>query len=404
VSAVAEGGDLHGDGAAVTLATILERSCRGRRVLVTGHTGFVGSWLCCVLLRAGAEITGLALDPGPGSLFEALHLGELLDDVRGDVRDTSLVAEVVARTKPDLLVHLAAQALVLPSFDDPLTTITTNVLGTANVLEALRVSGNGARACLVVTSDKCYALRDAPHVEADPLGGEDPYSASKACAELVAHAYARSCWPSGPLGLATARAGNIIGGGDLAADRIVADCARAAFCGEPIRLRHPHAVRPWQHVLDALAGYLRLADGLLHDPTAYSGPWNFGPDPDGCAKVGEVAELFAASWSTQSGAPLPAGSVVPPPPARPERSYLTLSSAKASERLGWATVLDLRSAIDWSVEIYRAMHRASATLETARARVADQIERYLAIEASLQRPRLERRAVASSTSRGGLLP
>lgn len=375
-------------GSADSLGSILQRGYGGRRVLVTGHTGFVGSWLCQLLARAGAEVTGLALDPEPGSLAERLGCSRLERDVRGDVRDGALVADLVARTAPEVVFHLAAQALVLPSFADPLATFTTNVLGTANLLEALRRS-DSVRACVVVTSDKCYALGERCHPESDPLGGEDPYSASKACAELVAHAYARSYWASGPVGVATARAGNIIGGGDVALDRVLPDCARAALAGEPVRLRHPEAIRPWQHVLDALGGYLRLGEALLRQPAAHSGPWNFGPDPAGCATVGEIVELFQASWSQRAGQPAPGSRFVPASAALPERSVLTLDSSKARRGLGWPTVLDLAAAVDWSVEIYQGATRSQVTPELLGRLLGAQVERYLALERALHQPSTE---------------
>jgi CDP-glucose 4,6-dehydratase len=366
-----------------TLAEVLDRTWRDRRVLVTGHTGFVGAWLCSLLARAGAQVTGLALDPLPGSLAARIDLGDQLTDARGDVRDTALVAGVVERAEPEIVVHLAAQALVLPSFDDPLTTWTTNVIGTANLLEAMRRVGS-ARACVVVTSDKCYSLGEGPHPETDPLGGEDPYSASKACAELVAHAYSTSFWPGPSLGIATARAGNIIGGGDVALDRVLPDCARAAAAGEPVRLRHPRAVRPWQHVLDAVAGYVRLGDALLRDPVGCGGPWNFGPDPASSATVAEVVALFADCWSRRAGEALPAPELVPAPPGRPERAVLTLDSCKSNLGLGWSNVIDLRSAVDWSVEVYLAASRPGAVPTAVRDLLADQMARYVELEASLR--------------------
>jgi CDP-glucose 4,6-dehydratase len=379
--------DLVTAGARRSLASVLLRSYSGRRVLVTGHNGFVGSWLCLLLVAAGATVTGLSLDPEPGGLADSIALGRLLDerggrDLRGDVRDAEGLAAAVAAAQPEVVIHLAAQALVFASYDDPLTTWATNVMGTANLLEALRRSGS-ARACVIVTSDKCYRTTDSAQIESDPLGGDDPYSASKACAELVVHAYASSYFAAGRTALATARAGNIVGGGDVAPNRVVPDCARAAVAGRRVDLRHPEAVRPWQHVLDAVAGYLRLGDGLAHDPASHAGAWNFGPDPQTVATVGEVADLFAASWSHHAGVRGPKPCRVAPPAGKPERAVLTLSSEKARRGLGWVPLVDLASALDWSVEYYEAASRPGVTPTALRALLGAQLDRYLALDSAL---------------------
>ncbi len=344
---------------------------RDKRVLVTGHNGFVGTWLCVWLARCGADVTGLSLAAGPGPLAP----GELCEYAReeiADVRDAARVADVIRRVQPEVVFHLAAQALVLPSYSDPVATFDTNVMGTVHVLDAVRRVGSVA-SCVVVTSDKCYATRDGAHLEADHLGGDDPYSASKGAAELVAHAYRASFFGGGPA-LATARAGNIVGGGDFAPGRIVPDCVRALDTGMPLDLRRPDAVRPWQHVLDVVAGYLLLGAHLADESHAAAEAWNFGPDPRSVATVGQLVALVEASWSELGGGGLvelrlPVGN------RAPERAVLTLDSTKAQARLGWTPRLDLTDAVRWTVEWYHAARRATGFC-AARA-LERQIDCYL---------------------------
>lgn len=307
----------------------------GRRVLVMGHTGFVGSWLVLWLDALGASVSGLALPPDPLGLYQRARLDELVaPSIVGDVGDRSVVDDAVRRCRPDLVVHLAAQPIVLDSYRDPVGTMATNVMGTVHVLEAARRSPT-VTATLVVTSDKCYAPSSVPHVENDPLGGDDPYSASKAAAELVAGCYARSFPDTPPL--ATARAGNIIGGGDVAAGRLVPDFAEAAVAGRPLCLRKPGAVRPWQHVLDCLAGYVLLAERLLAEPPAAAGAWNFGPDPTDVRTVADLVGALGRAWEARSGRPLPPPKVEPVP--EPEAAVLLLDSERARRQLGWHPVL-----------------------------------------------------------------
>jgi len=323
----------------------------GRRVLVTGHTGFKGAWLTLWLHALGARVAGFATDPPTTpSLFEAARVGELVDDVRGDVRDAGAVQEAVRRTRPDLVFHLAAQAIVRAALEDPAGTFAVNVLGTAHVLDAARDA-----AVVCVTSDKCYAPGGGPHREGDALGGDDPYSASKAAQELVARAYRSSLG----VRVATARAGNVIGGGDWARDRLLPDLVRARESGLPVVLRHPDAMRPWQHVLDPLAGYLRLAE-RLHGSAEWAAAWNFGPAD--AQPVRWIVERVRERW------PL-AVEVVDPGDAV-EAPALRLDASAARERLGWTPRMDASAAVAATVSWYDEVGAGS----DARASTLTQIE------------------------------
>lgn len=356
------------------LAAVLERSYRGRRVFVTGHNGFVGSWLSFLLAEAGAEVTGLSLVQTPGSLAEALALDSRVESIEGDITVAASIGRAIADRAPEIVFHLAAQALVLPSYDDPIDTFQTNVIGTARVLEAVRHQPS-VRSCVVVTSDKCYATADGAHTESDALGGDDPYSASKAAAEIVTHAYRCSFLGGSGLGVATTRAGNIVGGGDWADHRIVPDCARAVRAGEAVVLRRPDAIRPWQHVLDAVSGYLRLGDALLLAPARFSQAWNFGPPADAAATVGEFVASLVEKWRARGGAVL---DPVLEQAQVPERGVLTLDSSKAHAMLGWRPRLDLEATIAWTVEWYA--EAISAPRFDAAAATTAQIDRFLSLD------------------------
>jgi CDP-glucose 4,6-dehydratase len=332
----------------------------GRRVLITGHTGFKGSWLCLWLQRAGARLTGYALEPPTQpNLFEAARVAEGMRSLRGDVRDLDAVRQAVAECRPEVVLHMAAQSVVRRSYRDPVETYATNVMGTVNVLEAVRQSGAPC-SVVVVTSDKCYhPYPNARHTEDDPMGGHDPYSNSKGCTELVSWAYRDSFfaperWREHGVGVATVRAGNAIGGGDWTEDQLLPDLVRATMAGRPTHLRHPGAVRPWQFVLEPLRGYLMVAERLAAgDPVAASG-WNFGPADQDMRPVSWLAQRFAELWG--EGARWERD----PAHAHPaETAELRLDAGKARRELGWAPVLPLPGALEWIVEWYREAARGA---------------------------------------------
>jgi CDP-glucose 4,6-dehydratase len=321
-----------------------------RRVIVTGHTGFKGSWLTLWLKELGAHVIGLAVDiPTSPSLYEEARVGEGVDEVQADVRDFAAVARAFAEHRPEIVFHLAAQPLVRRSFRAPRETYEINVMGTVNVLEAARNS-DSVRAIVNVTSDKCYDNREQgrPFVEDDPKGGHDPYSSSKGCAELVADAYTRSFFAdaAGPR-LGSARAGNVIGGGDWGEDRLIPDIVRAVLAGQPISIRNPHAVRPWQHVINPLSGYIQLAHALVERPDA-GGGWNFGPSADDAKPVSWITDRLGALW------PGHLRWEVDPAPQPHEAQYLALDSSKACEELGWTPVCGLDDALQSIVAWYTA--------------------------------------------------
>ncbi len=323
-----------------------------RSVLVTGHTGFKGGWLSLWLASRGTRVHGFALDPPTTpSFFAAARLADVLaSDTRGDVRDETALGRCLAATRPDVVFHLASQPLVRAGYREPLETFDTNVMGTVRLLDAVRTC-DSVRAVVVITTDKCYDNRetDQPYREHDPLGGADPYSASKACAELVCDAYRRSFLAGAGIRLATARAGNVIGGGDWAADRLVPDFLRASDAGQTLSIRAPRAVRPWQHVLEPLAGYLLLAERLL-ESDRFAEAWNFGPAEADACPVGRIADVLCslmpeASWRHDRG-------------DHPhEAGLLRLDSGKARRQLGWHSRWNLEEALTRTVEWHRAWKR-----------------------------------------------
>jgi CDP-glucose 4,6-dehydratase len=322
---------------------------RGRRVLVTGHTGFKGAWLSLWLERLGAEVTGFSdAVPTEPSLFELARVGPGLRDLRGDVRDPAAVRAAVAGA--EVVFHLAAQPLVRRSYQDPRETFEVNVMGAVNVFDAVRLEP-GVRVVVNVTSDKCYENREWEwaYREDEPMGGKDPYSASKGAAELVTAAYRRSFFadPAGTR-LASARAGNVIGGGDWGEDRLLPDVVRATLAGQPVAVRNPGAVRPWQHVLNPLSGYLTLARALWDEP-GHAGGWNFGPSDDDARPVRWILERLAARWPGTLAWDHDGGA------HPPEAHHLKIDSSRARARLGWQPGWSLEQAIDSIVDWYAAL-------------------------------------------------
>lgn len=330
--------------------------------MVTGHTGFKGSWLAFLLKEIGAEVLGYSLPAEqPLSHFAALGLEKSIHHVEADLRDGAKVTETMVAFQPEFVFHLAAQALVRPSYADPKTTFETNVMGSVNLLEAVRQC-ESVRSLVYVTSDKCYENHEWVwgYRENDRLGGRDPYSASKAAAEIVFAAYASSFFAHRPeLGAATARAGNVIGGGDWAVDRIVPDCIRAAEAGKPVVLRNPNATRPWQHVLEPLAGYLLLAARLREQPATYAGAWNFGPPASEVRTVLQVAEQMVSRIGH--------GSVVIEPglAKHHEANLLQVNCDKAYQLLGWRPRWNVEQSLAATADWYKAvMDGAEASVVT----------------------------------------
>jgi CDP-glucose 4,6-dehydratase len=346
---------------------------QGRRVLLTGHTGFKGGWLALLLQRLGAEVTGLSLPaPSEPSLFDQARVADGITHVIGDIRDAGLVLDVVRSARPQVIFHLAAQPLVRYSYGEPVETFATNVLGTVHVLDAARRVG-GVQAIVSVTSDKCYENREWvwPYRESDPMGGHDPYSASKGAAELVIASYRNSFFPPAELarhgtGLASVRAGNVIGGGDWAADRLVPDLIRAFLAGEAPLIRSPHAIRPWQHVLEAVFAYVDIAERLIAGQPHVAEAWNFGPGDDDTQPVAWIVAELAQLWGVpgqwrQWDGPIPH-----------EAHLLKLDCAKARNLLGWRPTLRLAEALAWIVE----WHQTVANGGDARSITLDQIDRF----------------------------
>jgi CDP-glucose 4,6-dehydratase len=339
-------------------------------VLITGHSGFKGSWLCAILGGKGANISGLSLEGDEARAIIPLirSSGVLQKEFLSDIRDPKNCHQAVAETKPEVVFHLAAQPLVRRSYRDPLETWTTNVIGTANILEACRHSSS-VKAIVVVTTDKCYENKEwfYPYRENDRLGGHDPYSASKACAELVTSSYRNSYFRETGIRVATARAGNVFGGGDLSEDRLIPDAVRAFSQNQPLVLRNPHATRPWQHVLEPLAGYVALAERLLSNPDGgFDTAWNFGPNADGNATVGEVATAFAGFWGNAKVECL--DNFAGPH----EAGLLQLDNSRAKSLLDWSPRWSLNQALRHTAEWYRTWHESG----DSGALMKRQIEEY----------------------------
>jgi CDP-glucose 4,6-dehydratase len=352
---------------------------RGRKVLITGHTGFKGSWLSLWLESLGATVTGYALNPPTQpSLFEQANLASSVRSICADIRDFPRLKAAIAECRADVLIHMAAQSVVRRGYEDPIETYSSNVMGTVHVLEALRQL---RQPCVVVnvTSDKCYSNREWVwgYREDEAMGGRDPYSNSKGCAELVTSAYRDSFFPPASLdrhgiAVASARAGNAIGGGDWTSDQLIPDLMRAFLADHPCLIRNPSAIRPWQFVLEPLRGYLMLAERLAEDAARFAGGWNFGPPGADAKPVSWIADELAQSWG--NGASWKRDAAVHPP----EAHFLKLDASKASTYLDWHPLLPLHQALGWIVEWYRAFQRGANLKVLART----QIERYEALSST----------------------
>lgn len=328
-----------------------------KRVFVTGHTGFMGGWLCLWLQELGAHVTGFALTPpSEPNFFGVTKLSGELTSVLGDVRDFSALSQAMAAAKPEFVFHLAAQSLVRKSYAEPVNTYATNVMGTVHLLEAVRAAGS-VRAVVNVTSDKCYENREWAwgYRESDAMGGYDPYSSSKGCSELVTSAYRRSFFTSSlesPRAfVATARAGNVIGGGDWAEDRLIPDFVRALTAGIPLKVRNPGAIRPWQHVLEPVHGYLLLAQKLAARDAGFEDGWNFGPEDADARPVGWVVDNLVRNWGDGASWERDAGKQVH------EANYLKLDCSRARQQLGWTPRWALATALEETTHWYRAWTR-----------------------------------------------
>jgi CDP-glucose 4,6-dehydratase len=346
---------------------------RGRRILITGHTGFKGSWLSLWLSKLGATVGGLALDPeGTPNIFTMLRLSERMEDRRGDIRSYATVLACLREFAPEVVLHLAAQPLVRQSYADPVTTYATNVMGTVNILEAVRHTPT-VRAVLCVTTDKCYHNQEWvwPYRETDALGGHDPYASSKACAEMVTSAYRSSFFPPEQIarhGIAvgSARAGNVIGGGDWSQDRLIPDLVRGFQTGVPVSIRRPKATRPWQHVLEPLHGYLKLSGKLREGCPEFAAAFNFGPSDEDVWSVERVASACTSLWGEDALWKLDEE------PGVHEAHSLTLDSSRARAMLKWQPCLHIRTALRWTIDWYKAADRGEDMVQFC----LDQIAAY----------------------------
>ncbi len=342
------------------------------KVFITGHTGFKGSWLSLLLNRLGAEVYGYALSPTTNpSLFEQAEVSKEISSTVGDVRNLDNLKKSLTDFQPEIVLHLAAQSLVRESYTDPVTTFETNIMGTVNILEAVR-NLQSVKALIIVTSDKCYKNKeqDNGYVETDELGGHDPYSNSKACAELVIDSYQSSFFSSlKNINIASVRAGNVIGGGDWAIDRLIPDLIRSFISHQQTKIRNPNAIRPWQHVLDPLSGYLLLAEKLASAPV-YSGAWNFGPNISDAKPVAWIADDLTQRWGNDAHWTEDDNEHLK------ETHTLHLDSSKARNALGWSPRLHLDQALEWTLDWYQAYSRN----ESLRSFTESQIQHYLKIE------------------------
>lgn len=345
----------------------LVNSFKGKKVFITGHTGFKGSWLAFLLHEMGAKVCGYALRSAPQSHFEMLKLGTKIKHIEGDIRDGARLSNVMNHFQPEYVFHLAAQALVRPSYQDPVATFSTNVLGSVNLLDAVRIC-DSVRSLIYVTSDKCYENIEWVwgYRETDQLGGRDPYSASKAAAEIAFSSYTRSFFAQRPaLGAASARAGNVIGGGDWAVDRIIPDCIRAIEADQPVFLRNPEATRPWQHVLEPIQGYLKLAVSLFEEPKKWEGAWNFGPSTVEIRTVKTVAEVLVSHIGKGRI------EVIESPIHVHEARLLQLNCDKAHQLLGWHSRWNVDKTLAATALWYKAIMNGGSAEDITRKQLQE---------------------------------
>jgi len=339
---------------------------KGKRVFVTGHTGFKGGWICLWLKHLGVEVIGYSLEPATvPSLFEAADVGEGMQSIFGDIRDHAKLSKAISESKPDVVIHMAAQPLVRYSYAQPAETYEVNVMGTVHLLEGVRTTPS-VKAVVNVTSDKCYENRERVlgYRENEAMGGVDPYSSSKGCAELVTSAYRQSFFEPAGIALASARAGNVIGGGDWAADRLIPDFLRAMDAGETLNIRSPQAVRPWQHVLEPLSGYLMLAEQLYSNGASFAEGWNFGPSDDDSRTVSWIIERMAEmrkdiNWQCDEA------------PQLHEANLLKLDSSKARRQLNWQPLWQLQTALQKTLEWHEAWRNAEDMRAVSLAQIND---------------------------------
>lgn len=345
---------------------------KGKKVFLTGHTGFKGSWLCLWLHKLGAQVTGYALNPPTDpSLFELARIGRFVTSIIGDVRVRQTLTRAIVSAQPEIIIHMAAQPLVRDSYKIPVETYDVNVMGTVNLLDAVRHC-KGVKAFINVTTDKCYENKEWiwGYRENEPLGGYDPYSNSKACSELVTSSFRNSYfnpndYPAHGVAIASARAGNVIGGGDWAADRLIPDCIRAVLKNKKVLIRNPHAIRPWQHVLEPLSGYLVLAQRLYESGPQYVGAWNFGPDDHDAKTVEWIVKNLCMKWGGKASYEIDKGD-------HPhEAYYLKLDCSKAKSELGWQPHWDLDKAIESIVTWSHAYQRGRDMVKVCLKQIED---------------------------------